>query len=164
MISHEYGPVVWKTAWRLLGNQADASDCFQETFISALEAAERGAVRNWAGLLQRLATARALDLLRRRKRERSRQASAADWEMVSPENPLRQAQETELMERLRAVLGELPEPQSEAFCLRHLNEMSYEEIAGEMGLSVDHVGVLLHRARGRLRELLASEDVRQEQE
>ncbi|MCK5172149.1 MAG: hypothetical protein KAR47_02090 [Planctomycetes bacterium] len=34
-IVEEYGSRVWRTAYRLLGNDADASDCFQETFLSA---------------------------------------------------------------------------------------------------------------------------------
>ena len=32
-----HGPLVWQTAWRLLGQEADAADCFQETFVSAME-------------------------------------------------------------------------------------------------------------------------------
>jgi len=32
-----HGPLVWQTAWRLLGHEADAADCFQETFVSAME-------------------------------------------------------------------------------------------------------------------------------
>ncbi|MCY2954074.1 MAG: hypothetical protein NTU53_19210, partial [Planctomycetota bacterium] len=45
----EYGPLVWKTAYRLLPSEADAADCFQETFISAMEASCRSPVRHWAG-------------------------------------------------------------------------------------------------------------------
>src|SRR5438270_871168 len=69
-IVQEHGPMVWRTARRLLDNDADAGDCFQRTFVSALEFARKEAVRNWAALLQRLVTARALECLRQRRRDR----------------------------------------------------------------------------------------------
>ena len=65
-IVQEYGPTVWRTAYRLLGRVDDAQDCFQDTFLSALKVSRRERVRNWAGLLCHLATARALDRLRKR--------------------------------------------------------------------------------------------------
>ena len=60
-IVQEYRNLVWQTAYRVLGNETDAADCFQEAFISALEVDRRERVRNWAALLRRLATTRALD-------------------------------------------------------------------------------------------------------
>lgn len=155
-ISRQYGPLVWRTGYRLLGSDADAADCFQETFLSALDVSKRQEVKNWPGLLQRLATMRALDLLRKRKRERRSRVEASEWEQVASDEigPDRQVQDAELMEGLRAAITKLPAQQGEVFCLRHLNGLSYEEIADEMGMSVDGVGVSLHRAKGRLRELL----------
>ena len=70
----EYGPLVWRTAYRLLANHADAADCFQETFLAALELSRRQPVRNMSGLLVRLATTRAIDRLRQRGRQEHRQA------------------------------------------------------------------------------------------
>ena len=68
------GPAVWRTVYRLLGRRADAEDCFQETFLAALQAwrdeAEAGrAVQSPRALLHRLATARAIDRLRSRYRQ-----------------------------------------------------------------------------------------------
>lgn len=157
-ISRQYGPLVWRTGYRLLGSDADAADCFQETFVSALDVSRKQEVRNWPGLLQRLATARALDLLRRRKRERKSHGEPVEWDGVASGElgPERRAEDAELMENLRAAVTHLPPQQGEVFCLRHLNGLSYEEIAEELGMSVDHVGVSLHRAKSRLRELLVS--------
>ena len=71
IVSRE-GPTVWRTVYRLLGNRADAEDCFQETFLSALTFANHQEhIRNPRALLQRFATARALDRLRRRYRRRT---------------------------------------------------------------------------------------------
>jgi RNA polymerase sigma-70 factor (ECF subfamily) len=158
VISRQYGPLVWRTAYRLVGTEADAADCFQETFICALDFSKRQEVHNWAGLLQRLATARSLDLLRKRKREMRSRVNEAEWDRVASGEigPDRQAQDSELMESLRAAITKLPAQQGEIFCLRYLNGLSYEEIAEEIGTSVDSVGVSLHRAKSRLRELLVS--------
>src|SRR5512140_2939255 len=83
VIVRQHGPIVWKTAYRLLGQDADAADCFQETFMSAMDYAGRHEVENWPGLLQRLATARALDQLRRRIRASRRQTPGGSFEHVA---------------------------------------------------------------------------------
>ena len=70
------GPAVWRCACRLLGRADEAEECFQETFVAAMEAFARGPVRNERALLLRLATARAMDRLRARYRRRSREVSA----------------------------------------------------------------------------------------
>ena len=36
------GPAAWRTAFRILGNRADADECFQEACLAALEEGERG--------------------------------------------------------------------------------------------------------------------------
>ncbi|HOW72636.1 MAG TPA: sigma-70 family RNA polymerase sigma factor [Phycisphaerae bacterium] len=156
LIVRQHGPIVWKTAYRLLGQDADAADCFQETFVSAIEYADRQEVTNWPGLLQRLATARALDHLRRRIRAARRRAPGISFEQVAASGPSpdQAALDAELGDRLRAALCELAPRQSAVFCLRCLSGLSYEEIASELGLSIDAVGVTLHRARARLQELL----------
>jgi RNA polymerase sigma-70 factor (ECF subfamily) len=155
VIVREQGPLVWRTAMRLLLNEADVSDCFQETFVSALEFAGRHRVANWAGLLQRIATARALDQLRRRMRERSRimQPVTEDvpWHGA---DPAQEAEAIELSDRLVAALATLPPTQSQAFCLRYLSGLDYAEIAKAMGISVSSAGGLIHRARAALEESL----------
>ena len=67
---------------------------------------------------------------------------------------MRQAEALELSDRLRVAMTELPPTQSQAFCLRYLDGLEYEEIAAEMQITVDAAGALLHRARMRLGELL----------
>src|SRR4051812_18137112 len=155
------GPAVWRCAYRLLGRHDEAEDCFQETFLAALRAWDRRPVDSARALLLRLATARAMDRLRIRYRNAGR-GGAADWDATadvlrdpSPAPPA-PAELSELSARLREALTALPERQAEAFCLHGLEEWSYDEIAREMNVSVDAVGVLLHRARAKLRVLLAS--------
>ena len=150
---------VWRTVYRLLGNEADAADCFQETFISALLLSRRQEVRNWPALLQRMATSRALDRLRQRIRHNGYCQTAPEWSAVSSmqPDPDQRAQATELSERLRLALTQLPAKQAQVFSLRFLEDLSYRRIAQQMKIKEDAVGVLLHRARSQLRQLLASE-------
>jgi RNA polymerase sigma-70 factor, ECF subfamily len=151
------GPVVWQTAYRLLGNSADADECFQEACLAALAASGRETVRDWRALLQRMAAARAMDRLRQRYR-RSRREGPGDLAALAggDPSPAQGAEAAELAARLRAALTTLPPQQAEAFCLHALDGWTYAEVADQLGLSVDHVGVLLHRARKQLRERLTA--------
>ena len=119
-----HSATVWQTAWRLLSNESDASDCFQRAFLSALELSRREPIANWRPLLKRLATARALDLLRERRRRSNRlevltESAAPDRRAV---DPLKAAQEGELLEHLREALADLDPRQgqlSQAWPSRH---------------------------------------------
>jgi len=150
--------LVWQTVYRIVGNWPDAEDCFQETFVSALEYSRREEVRDWAALLRWLATKRALDRLRRRLRQGARSAGPVDCDGLAGRQagPGEEAEAAELAENLREALGQLPPAQAEAFCLRFVESRSYREIARQMGVGVASVGVLLHRARRRLRARLGS--------
>jgi RNA polymerase sigma-70 factor, ECF subfamily len=155
-IVQQHGPMVWRTAHRLVNNETDTSDCFQRAFLSALELERTEAIRNWPGLLKRLVTARALECLRQRRRESDRrtvlpEASVVDHRGVGP---LHAAQTSELAEHLREALAGLDAQQAQVFCLACLESFSYQEIAQQLGVTVNHVGVLLHRARASLQERL----------
>ena len=150
------GPAAWRTAYRLLGNRADADECFQEACLAALDVCRRQPLRNWQALLVHLAASRSADRLRANKRARIRESDHG-LEQVHDAAlpPTRQAEGAELAGELRAALGQIPPRQAEVFCLHCLEDWSYQEIAGHLGISIDSVGVLLHRARNRLRKLLS---------
>jgi RNA polymerase sigma-70 factor (ECF subfamily) len=157
-IVQEHGSLVWRTVYRLLTHDADAADCFQNTFVAAWQFAQRKSVRHWPGLLRRLATARALERLRNRYQQgttltQQLEPSVPDPGAIEPDANLRH---DELAGELRRALATLDPTQAEVFCLACLEEMSYRDIAGQLGISVNHVGVLLNRARTRLRECLAA--------
>jgi RNA polymerase sigma factor (sigma-70 family) len=151
------GPAVWQTGYRLLGNRADADECFQETFLAALEVSRRGQVQHWRALLQRLATARAVDCLRERRRRGSRE-QAADLSTVcgSEPQPAQSAEDAELSERLRTALARIPRKQAQVFYLHCIDGWSYQEIARHLEISINAVGVLLHRGRKQLRQLMGA--------
>jgi RNA polymerase sigma-70 factor (ECF subfamily) len=155
-ILQQHGAAVWSTVYRLLGREADAADCFQNVFLSALEISRQGPIRHWPALLQRLATARALECLRRRYRRCDRRTVSLDAPMADPRasEPMAVLTERELAVQLREALIRLDERQAHVFCRACLDGASYREIAGELDITVNHVGVLLNRARSILREQL----------
>ncbi len=159
----DYGSLVWQTAYRLLGNSTDAADCFQETFLAALELSRRQHVRNLPGLLVRLATTRAIDRLRQRSRQDRRQMSVQDCEPIAEgSGPPGAAETREIAAQLREAIGQLPAQEAKVFCLRYLNDMSYRQIARELEIGINVVGVSLHRARARLRQALGAVPVEDE--
>ena len=157
------GPLVWRTLWRLLADRADVEECFQETFIAALKLSRRQPVACWSAVLCSIATARGLDRLRSRYRPGGRQLSGVGEaslgrrlsEVTSTEaSPEQRAVAAELSERLREALVELPERQAEIFYLHALCGWSHRELGERMQMTENAIGVTIHRARQRLRELL----------
>jgi RNA polymerase sigma-70 factor (ECF subfamily) len=148
------GSAVWRTAYRLLRNRADADECYQETFLAALEVSNRQPVRNWPALLQRLATNRAIDRVRKRWRRKVHE-EIADHQVVSSVDgdPSQHAEALELASALRWAVAQVPKRQAEVFTLHELSDWSYQEIADQLGITVNSVGVILHRTRHKLQQL-----------
>jgi RNA polymerase sigma-70 factor, ECF subfamily len=153
LVVGHHAAAVHRTVYRLVGNHADAWDCIQDTFLEAVKIDRREPVRNWSALLRHLATARALDLLRRRSRRRRPEADTASVPSREP-SPSGQAEARELADRLRAAVVRLPRRQAQVFCLSCFEQMNCEEIAARLGISSTAVRMLLHRARRRLQRLL----------
>ena len=152
----EYGPRVWNIVYRIQGNQADASDCFQEVFVTAVQTSRRQTIRNMEAFLARVATQRGIDLLRKRKPQFKlhRLNTDADESESHEPQPLMHVQNKELSEQLRIALAQIPQQEAEIFCLRILNEYSYRQIAEATKINENYVGVLMNRARAKLQELL----------
>jgi RNA polymerase sigma factor (sigma-70 family) len=150
-IVHEHGPGVFRQVRRLLGPGPDAEDVVQEVFLEVFQFQQREEIGNWAGLLRRVATHRALDRLRRRRRK-----EPLDGSEVSDvtDGPLERAVAGELAERLREAIARLPDGQAAVFSLRYFDGRSYDEIAEALGIEPGAVGTALHKARARLRSLL----------
>jgi RNA polymerase sigma-70 factor (ECF subfamily) len=146
---------VWRTIYRLVRNQADADECFQETFLAALELSSRETVRNWPALLQQLATRRAVDRIRKRlRRKRLEQMADLTLAKAAHADPSQPAETAELSNALRWALAQIPARQADVFCLHELEDWSYQQIAEQLGISVGAVGVILHRTRQKLQDLL----------
>jgi len=150
-IVRDHGPVVFATAWRILGHAADAEDVAQEVFLQAHQMQQIEEVRCWEALLRRLAACRALDRLRQR-----RATVPLDGLCLagSADNPESVAIERELSARLRLAIAQLPRREATVFCLRYFEDLSYEQIAESLSIRVGAVATALHKARTRLESIL----------
>jgi RNA polymerase sigma-70 factor (ECF subfamily) len=150
----EHGTMVFRTAWRIVGNAADAEDISQEVFLEAHRVRARQVVKNWGGLLRRMSTCRSLDRLRERK-------SVLTLDVSQPAakggDPAETAIERELSERLRLAVTQLPRREAEVFCMRFFEGLSNEQIATSLQIAAGAVGVALHKARTKLEALLGED-------
>lgn len=161
LLAAEHGRRVYQTAYRILGHAQDAEDALQEVFMKLLKAspASLDAVREWPAFIKVMATRTALDALR--KRVRRPLDSGLDGDKVlslaapSEQNPDARLAERQKADSLRRALHSLPEREAQVFALRYFENLSYEEIAAQMNLSVNLVGVILSRSREQLRLWLA---------
>lgn len=153
--------MVWKTAYRLLGNEADTNDCFQDVFLTAVQVSRRETIRNLPALLCRLATNKAIDLLRIRMRCTETPMDCDTCPDKSPDSA-RVLENRELADRLRQALTGLPELEAQAFCMQTFNELSYRQIAAQLQVKTGYVGALISRAREKLQRLLSSAAVGEE--
>lgn len=136
---------VFRAALRELGNVHDAEDVTQAAFVDAYRAVLRGsrpeAPRAWLLAIAENVRRRRFRTSLRRPRE-----EALDPEAAPAAEPT-----TEHANALRSALAALPQQQRDAFLLREIAGLSYDEIAEDLGSTVGAVQMLLFRARQALR-------------
>lgn len=143
----EYGPMVYRISWRILGNAADVDDNAQEVFLDAYRLGQRQRVRSWPGLLRRLATLGALARLRKR-----RAAVPLDPEQPADkhETPDEIAIARELQARLRSAVSELPAREGAVFSLRYFEGLDLAAVAATLQIQYGAAATALSRARAKI--------------
>lgn len=155
-----YSPRLFQTAYRLLGNQADAEDALQQALVKAY--LHLGNFRGDAAFgtwLHRIVINLCHDELRRRSR---RIRSETEWEpdrtpvpdQTSESRPDEAAEQEELGRTVQVALEAIPPVYRTPVVLRDLHDYSYDEIATTLGCSVGTVKSRVHRGRQALRLIL----------
>jgi RNA polymerase sigma-70 factor (ECF subfamily) len=160
-----YQDMVYSHALRLLGSHADAADISQEVFLKAYERyAELSASTRRAGWLKTVTTNLCLNHLSRYRwrwrffSEMISHSHEHEEENYSDSLPAPQAEEPALdtyeQQALHHALQRLPAAQRVPLVLYHFEEMSYDEIARQLGVSIGKVKTDIHRGRETLRNKL----------
>ena len=150
---------LYRIALSYLRQPDDALDVVQETFVKAfVHAARWDGAAEVAPWLTRIAVNQSIDTYRRHRRRRSSEeplddAPALDLTVGDP-SPERRVMGREIAERVGSALRTLPERQRAVFVLRHYEELSLDEIAQTLQMSLGTVKSALHRAVARMRERL----------
>lgn len=148
-LARQYGDLVFKAAYRVLGDASLSEDVQQDVFLRLVES-PHAAVESWPAYLAAASTRRAIDVLRRRNRwwrllplwRAQAQTAAASAEEAGLER--------ERARRLRTALAGLSPREAQCFGLRYLQGLEIGDIAAALALSENNVSVTLHRARRRL--------------
>lgn len=166
-IVSQYENPIFQYSLRMCGNQADAEDILQETFLNAYRALDsfRGESKlsTW---LYKIANNSCLMKRRKSKFAPDQEISLSE---VSPgddidntialgstgDSPIRDLLNTELKEVLQKIILELPKSNRQAFVLADIQGFSGKEIANILGVTVPSVKSRLHRARMFIREKLS---------
>lgn len=147
---------VYRLAYRLSGNQHDAEDLTQETFIRVFRSVQNYQPGTFEGWLHRITTNLFLDMVRRRGRIRM-EALPEDYDRVPADdpNPEQIFHDSRLGPDLQAALDSLPPEFRAAVVLCDIEGLSYEEIGATLGVKLGTVRSRIHRGRQALREYLA---------
>ena len=148
-----YHGMVFRTAYRITGNAADAEDALQTVFLRLLRREPRAEpLENEESYLRRAAINAALDVMRARQTDRA--VELTDVPNLAHDNPgeLRQ----ELRQALGRALAQLKPRPAEIFALRFLEGFSNAQIARMLGISPVLVAVIVYRTRQQLRRDLGS--------
>jgi RNA polymerase sigma-70 factor (ECF subfamily) len=166
----KYQDMVFSTACRLIGNQADAQDISQNVFLKAYQhfaqLADNPAAGGW---LKTTATNLSLNHLSRYRArwrffsEFRREEEDADFSDHLPAPPSFEESlpDSDYRALLDAVIQKLPNAQRLPLVLYHFEELSYDEIAARLRISLSKVKTDIHRARQALKKYLKPELLRE---
>ena len=146
---------VFRTAQRITGSAADAEDVLQTVFLRLVKGQEDYDLsRNPEAYLSRAAINASLDLLRSRTRSKVVGLDDVNTDaLVSGfRNPETAHADKELQTLVRQAVARLGKTAGEMFVLRYYEGFDNKEIAGLLNTSPLVVGVVLHRARTKLRK------------
>jgi len=168
-----YQDMVFSTAIRLVGSEAQAEDISQEVFLKAFEHWESLQTSvTAAGWLKDVTTHLSLNYLTRYrnrwrffsefKRDDAGGDDEPEIEFASPENFLTGVDAGERRSWVEQALAKLPDHQRVPLILFHYEDMPYDEIAKKLGVSLAKVKTDILRARAALAQILARSGTKHE--
>jgi len=146
---------IFRTAQRITGSVADAEDVLQTVFLRLVKGQDDyDWSRNPEAYLSRAAINASLDLLRSRTRSKAVALDENEVDLIARayESPEKVHADRELQALVREAVSRLGKTAGEMFVLRYYEGFDNKDIASRMNTSPLVVGVVLHRARTKLRK------------
>ncbi len=158
-IVEAYQRPVYNLCYRMLGNQQEAEDAAQETFIRAYNNLNRfDANRKFINWVLTIASNHCIDRLRKRRVHVSSLEEEPYVEKIPlPEtnDPHRSAERSEAAAQVQQWINQLSPDYRTPIVLLYWYGYSYEEIANAMNISTPAVKSRLHRARKKIAAIIA---------
>ena len=150
----KYAQDVYRFAYWLCGNAQDAEDITSETFVRALTSSGEIKSETVKGYLLTIARNLAYKRSTREKRSVSMENDLAE----DRDQPAVLVENSASLQTAMQFIQSLQETDRAALILRYQDDLSYEEIAGILSISLAAAKVKVHRARLKLTEFMRAQE------
>ena len=155
---YPFHPKLYRIAFALLNNTADAEDILQDTYFKLWDKrAELNLVLQPEAFCVRLVKNLCLDFLRAPK-NRIDNESVESLNFTTGTTPENELESKEKVQQIETLIEQLPEKQRIVIQMRGCGDCSFDEIEATTGESAANVRVLLSRARKNLKSMLINND------
>ena len=154
-----YATVIVNLAYRMVGDRTEAEDLAQETFVAAFKALPTfRAESKFSTWLYRIAANKCKDWLRAKRPGQGVQdvdEVLADGVAAEERTPERLLSQQQVAEQLDRAIQRLPPLYREAFVLKHIEGLSYEEMQEILNVNADTLKMRVYKGRLQLSRELA---------
>lgn len=152
---HRHQDSLYRYALGMVGGGDAAADIVQDSFVKAFSSLDRCQEPDRFGAwVFRILRNRCLDYLKNRRRRDVPLEDDAEYD--SGDDPGSCLDRAEIQRAVGAALLELPHAQREAFLMKHVDDLSYDEMAELTGVSVSALKMRVKRARETLQGVLTA--------
>ena len=152
-----YGGRVYNVALRITNDPDAANDCAQEAFIRAYRALHQyDPALPFGPWLYRIATNASLNYVQRWRGHETAVEELPESADEPDDRPEATTLRREEVAEVVAAMADLPAAYRAALTLRHMQQLSYQEVADALGIPLGTVKTHLHRARAALKARLAA--------
>ena len=148
-----YHSKLYRVAFRLMGNEQDAEDMVQETYLKLWKKREElpPDIGNMEAYCVTLTKNVCYDTLRTSHIEEDNR-QPEELSIIQEGDLFREIAVRDEIHQVRQIIGKLPKPQRQIIMMRDVNDCSMEEIEQATGLSAVNIRVILSRTRKKIRE------------
>ncbi len=156
-----HAPTIINLAYRMVANRAEAEDLAQEAFLAAFKALSTfRADSKFSTWLYRIAANKCKDWLRAKRPGMGQQDvdidETLDTHIAEEQTPERLLSQQQVAQELEQAIQRLPPLYREAFVMKHIEGMSYEEMEAILGVNSDTLKMRVYKGRLQLSRDLAA--------